>query len=360
MASKNRNNKKQNGAAKQTTPIVAEDHAIDGRLIDVQVWKTISKGKIQGSSVDIPDPAEAEKKAAAAKKPMKSIKISRGQLGKLIGTKGATIKKFEELFSVQISQPPSEPGATETTNIIVNVEGEKREQVENAISGIRQFFNTGVAPWSEQELITESIEVPNRSVRDLAGKTKSTIGRLSRTQITVPTVNDSDVNGQTTIKISGARAEDVNKAKEIIEEIVLVHCHPLTHPELTYMQMEVPQKYHGRILGSRGAHALLLEQEHKVRIYMPSAVQPNLVVTGESEENVARCLDAIEDIMDDVDKKDAARAEEEAAKAAKKAAKAEAKAAAAAAKAAAAGEAAAAATGAEATAEVTEDEENEC
>jgi rRNA processing protein Krr1/Pno1 len=343
MASRNRNNKKsQNGASKQpVAPALPEDPSIEGRLIDVQVWKTISKGKVKGTSVDIPEAATAteEKVPEAPRKPSKTIPISRGQLGKLIGPKGTTIKKFEEHFSVQISQPQSEPGEPETAQTKVTVEGDDREHVQNAVTAIRQFLITSVAPWSEHQLVTESVDVPKRSVREILGdqgKIKALIGKASRTQIVVPLVNDNDVNGSATIKITGAKAEDLAKAKDIIEEIVLFHCHPITHPELTYMQMDVPQKYHGRILGSRGAHAARLEHEYKVRVFMPSQQQPNLVVVGDNEENVIRCMDAIEDIMDDTDKKDVARAEADAAKAAKKAAKEEAKAAAAAAAAAAA------------------------
>eukprot|EP01033_Poteriospumella_lacustris_P016447 gene16447-gene17253 len=329
MSSRNRNNKK---ASKNATgPVVPEDPTIEGRLIDVQVWKTISNGKVKGASVDLPDLSAnaTEKTPEVPRKPSKSLPISRGQLGKLIGPKGSTIKKFEEHFSVQISQPPSEPGAPESAQTKVAVEGEDRDQVQNAVTAIRQFLITNIAPWSDHVLVTESVEVPKRSVRDIMGdqgRVKAVIGKHSRTQIVVPMVNDNDANGTATIKIAGAKAEDVSKAKDIIDEIVLFHCHPLTHPDLTYMQMDVPQKYHGRILGPRGAHAARLELEHKVRIYMPTQQQPNLVVVGDNEDNIVRCMDAIEDVMDDTDKKDAAKAEAEAAKAAKKAAKEESKA----------------------------------
>jgi hypothetical protein len=333
MASRNRNNKK-NGAAKQTTPVASEEHAVDGRLIDVQVWKTISKGKVQGASVEVPNPAALEELTKSEPlKPSKSFKIPRAQLGKLIGPKGATIKKFEEHFNVQISQPANEAGTVETSAKI-DVESENRENVKNAIDAIRQFLITGVAPWSEEQLITETVEVPKRSVREIfgeQGKSKALIGRHTRTQIGLPSVHDGDLNGSATIKISGIKAEDVLKAKEIIEDIVLFHCHPVTHPELIYMQMEVPQKYHGRILGPRGAHVARLEVEFKVRVFMPTQQQANLVVVGDSEDNVARCLDAIEDVMDDVDKKELAKAEADAVKAAIKTSKEEAKAAAAAA-----------------------------
>mmetsp|Transcript_43102 Transcript_43102/g.31481 ORF Transcript_43102/g.31481 Transcript_43102/m.31481 type:complete len:353 (-) Transcript_43102:64-1122(-) len=327
MASKNRGNKK---SQKTPAPVAPEDPTVEGRLIDVQLWKTVSKGKVTNSSVELGDAApEGDKVAEPPRKPSKQIQIPRSQLGKLIGPKGSTIKKFEEHFSVQISQPAAEPGATETTSVKVNIEGDDREQVQSAVAAIKQFFITGIAPWSEHQLITESVEVPKRCVREIngdQGKVKIQIGRNTRTQIVLPIVQENDLNGTTSIKISGAKHEDVAKAKEIIEEIVLFHCHPVTHPELTYMQMDVPQKYHGRILGSRGSHTQRLELEFKVRIYLPSEVQPNLVVVGESEDSVARALDAIEDIMDDTDKQEVIKAEAEAAKAAKKAAKEEARA----------------------------------
>jgi hypothetical protein len=113
-------------------------------------------------------------------------------------------------------------------------------------------------------------------------------------------------NERVEIKISGRTSEQVAEAKKILEELVQNHCSSVTHPDRHFLRMEVPQKYHGRILGQRGLNIRRLEGKYDVKVYMPTILQTHLIVVGNDEDKVNDAMDAIEDIMDETDKKEAA------------------------------------------------------
>lgn len=290
------------------------------RMEDVEVWKIVEKKTRKpasakaASSKSLPSSITTEEsisvggssKSSVSDPSEVTIMLSRSQLGRLIGSKGATVQAVQDEFNVRINALDDAvdkgPG-----QVPVKITGQSYDVVTRAAAAIQLLVQTGsTKPNAPATVFEATVDFPRKYISEALGPQgvrKQAICHATETKIEVPRSDgrgNSHLNGTIPFHITGKSQENVDKAVAILEELKLFHCSKVTHPSSFYQQMDVPKKYLSRIVGVRGITVTAMERRYDVQMYLPG-LNPKMVVVGSSDEAIEATFDEVEGIMDQVD-----------------------------------------------------------
>jgi rRNA processing protein Krr1/Pno1 len=149
----------------------------------------------------------------------------------------------------------------------------------------------------------------HRYLPDIIGKGGSVIRALkdhTGVKITVPPTTNK-VPGpdgkvpKVKINLAGPK-EKVSQTRALIKDLCKFYITPITHPGLTYSEMDINKNYYNYIIGSKGSEIKHIQNSYKINVHIPdeNSVNPNIVLTGEPEA-VESARHHIEKIIERVD-----------------------------------------------------------
>jgi len=221
-----------------------------------------------------------------------TIKVPENKIGIVIGPKGAKIKMIQEKTGV---------ARIDTNGEIFTIAG-PQEAVEMAHMAIKELIEKGYCAMAFEDFKEEGVQVHPSTFPDLIGKQGVTIKAFKsemNVEVTIPEVPKNAINQQKKYKVTLAgKADDVRKAKEVVESIKTYGYHELTHPGQTHEEIEVEAWAYKYLIGKAGSELRHIQNNYKVKVNIPRehSICQNVVVVG-GVGDVARAKDYIDNLM---------------------------------------------------------------
>jgi predicted RNA-binding protein YlqC (UPF0109 family) len=222
-----------------------------------------------------------------------SIELPDGSLGKVIGPRGAKIKMVSEKTGVT---------RIDTMGGLCTITGPP-EAVEKAEVAVKELIAKGYCSLSYDDFQEIGVMVPYSCFPDIIGKQGSVIQALKESlnvEVSVPKVpNDPAPPPDKRFKVLVAGSgEGVEKAKEVMESIVMYYHHEVTHPNQVHQELDIEAENYRFIIGRAGSEMRHIQNSYRVRVYIPRdhSVNKKVVVVGE-EEDVKRASTYIEKVI---------------------------------------------------------------
>jgi rRNA processing protein Krr1/Pno1 len=220
------------------------------------------------------------------------VKVPEEKVGIVIGPKGATINMIKE--KTDVKNINMEGG-------IMRIEG-KPEAVAQAKTAVEELLVKGFTSLSYENFKSDVVKVPTNALPDLIGKEGCIIRAVKdalKVEITMPKHSGPPGSGpkRTMVTIAG-KADNVETAKEVVNDIVMYYHHDITHPGQVHEELEIEEWNYRFIIGKAGSELRHIEKNYKVRVRIPRDETPNrnVVVVGEKrdvERGVAYIYNAI-------------------------------------------------------------------
>jgi rRNA processing protein Krr1/Pno1 len=235
--------------------------------------------------------------AAAEEKPKEAVsvaevKVPEDKVGIIIGPKGATINMIKE--KTDVKNINLEGG-------ILRIEG-KPEAVAQAEQAVQELLNKGFTSLSYENFKSDAVKVPTNALPDIIGKEGKIIIAIKdalKVEITMPKTSGPPGSGpkRTMVTIAG-KADNVEKAKEVVNDIVMYYHHEITHPGEVHEELEIEEWNYRFLIGKAGSELRHTEKNYKVRVRIPRDETPNrnVVVVGE-KRNVERARDYMYNVI---------------------------------------------------------------
>lgn len=247
------------------------------------------------------------------------FEVDAKKLGLLIGPKGVTKIGIQNATGATINMPKTEKDTT--GSVTISVSGPDRNGVKKAVHALNELVTKGYATLLAAEDFQESyVAVHYKFLPDIIGKGGSVIRALNAhtgVKITVPqTSKTPGPDGRipkVKIGLAGPK-EKVSLTRALIKDLTKFYVTPVTHPDQTYIEMDIDKKYYNFIIGSKGSEIKHIQNNYKVQVHIPDedSVNPNIVIVG-TEDNTQQAKKHIEKIIERVDTAAAAKAAAEAA-----------------------------------------------
>lgn len=235
-----------------------------------------------------------------------SISIEASKIGIIIGPKGTTMKAIEEATGCQLEvNAPSKDekparGKKLMAGIIV-----KGGDASKAKQAIKELANKGYAKLLQADGFSESyIQVHPKYLSEIVGPKGATIKALQsklEVKITIPSTDwtpnsASGMVQMAKIGVAGSK-ENARQCKHIVQTLLKVHHHELTHPGMIHEELYVPTEFFHCVIGPRGSEIKHIKGNYKVEVHMPDAGSDgNIVVVGK-QINVDKAITHIQNLM---------------------------------------------------------------
>merc|ERR1719473_1017864 len=238
-------------------------------------------------------PEEEVKKEKQFKGPetIENIDIKSEHIGRIVGPKGATMKMIQEASECKI----------DINNDVVTITGPE-DGMPIAVTAIKELCEKGFcglaygADFQEQAVTVHPIYFSELIGKE--GKVIRAIKDVLKVELSIPKIPPNAKVREMTKKMKvgfAGRKPDVEKAKEVVNDIVMYYHHEITHPGVIHKELEVEPHQTRFIIGKGGSESRHIQNSYKVKMYIPSEHSANdkLVIVGE-ELNVDRAVKYVE------------------------------------------------------------------
>ncbi|CAJ1386079.1 unnamed protein product [Effrenium voratum] len=153
-----------------------------------------------------------------------TIKVPENKIGIVIGPKGAKIKMIQEKTGVRI----------DTSGEMFTIAGKDKKEVELAHMAIKELVEKGYCSMAFEDFKEDAVPVHPTSFPDIIGKQGVTIKAFKtelNVEVKIPEVPKTSSTSSKKYKVTLAgKADDVKKAKDVLESIAKFGYHEITHP----------------------------------------------------------------------------------------------------------------------------------
>lgn len=220
-----------------------------------------------------------------------TVKVPDQRIGVVIGPKGATIKMIQE-----------KTGAKLTSESDACVISGSPEQVAQAEIAVRELIDKGYTALQYDDFQEHFVAVHPSAFPDIIGKQGAVIRKIKdELNVSVNIPNDAPKNAAPNKKfkvtLAGKNA-DVDRAKEVINNIIMYYHDPITHPDMVHEEMDIAQWHLSFVIGSKGSELRHIQNNYKVRMYIPreTSVNKKVVIVGD-QVDVDRAKAYIEKLL---------------------------------------------------------------
>jgi len=230
---------------------------------------------------------EQEKNKASAS--MATINVPEARIGVVIGPKGAMIKLIQEKTGVRI----------DTADQVFTITGAP-EGVMSAEAAIQDLINKGYTNLAYDDFSENFVMVPGTSFPDLIGKEGCIVREIKKelkVEVSFPPTKKGMDSKKYKVTIAGP-VKNVEKAKEVINDIVNFGHHEITHPGDGHEEVEVPEWCYAAIIGKKGCELRHIKNSYGVKVNIPrdTSVNQNVVLVGPKDQ-LPRAKNYIEKIL---------------------------------------------------------------
>jgi len=282
--------------AKKTVPGMAPTNTVPGMA---PAPKAASKEEIAAFMAGVKEKGAAARAQVEAENAEKTsmhtaqIKVPENKIGIVIGPKGSKIKLIQEKTGVT---------RIDTSGEMFTIVG-PQQAVEMAYAAVKELMEKGYCSMAFEDFKEEAVPVHPSVFPDLIGKGGVTIKAFKselNVEITIPgDIPKTATTGTKKYKVTLAgKKDDVNKAKQVIENIVSYGYHEITHPGQTHEEIEVEPWAYKFLIGKAGSELRHIQNNYKVKVNIPRehSVCQNVVVVG-GPGDVARAKDYIDNVL---------------------------------------------------------------
>lgn len=243
-----------------------------------ETQKTIAYAKELASAPLAAKQADGAKTEGADEKKNQSsatIAVPEKKIGHVIGPGGKNLKMITEKTGVNRID-------TEGENF--TVVGEP-EAVKKAEAAIREIVEKGYCSLAYDDFEGTEVMAHPQSFPDLIGKQGAIIQALKKelgVEVSIPAVPKGGPGYKKyPVGVAGSK-ESVQKAKEALESIIMYYHHPITHPDMDHLELDVPDWGYSFLIGKQGSELKHIENNFSVRLYIPreNSANQNVVVVG--------------------------------------------------------------------------------
>merc|ERR550514_390064 len=156
---------------------------------------------------------------------------------------------------------------------------------ERAEAAFKELIEKGYTSLQYDDFSEQWINVHPTSFPDLIGKQGAVIRKIKEeigAEISIPPVpKNCKPEKKFKVNIAGTNAA-VQKAKEVITQILTYYHSEITHPGFIHEELEVPDWATRYIIGTKGSEMKHIQSNFKVKVYVPRewSVNQNVVVVG--------------------------------------------------------------------------------
>merc|ERR1719433_666112 len=247
-----------------------------------------ASAKAPGVSQSVSAPANAAATAAAVaekeKEPEKTnqsvvtIKVPEERIGIVIGPKGAKIKLIQEKTGARI----------DTTGEMFTVSGTP-EGVGEAETAINELIQKGYCAMEYEDFAENFVACHPSYFPELIGKQGKVIRKIKDelgVAVNIPsdTPKNPPASKKYKVTLAGSAAA-VEKAKDVINDIIMYYHHPITHENMVHEEIEVPGWCLSYIIGKAGSELRHIQNNFQVKVNVPreQSVNKNVVIVGEKD-----------------------------------------------------------------------------
>merc|ERR1719510_1777123 len=221
-----------------------------------------------------------------------TVKIPEARIGVVIGPKGATIKMIQEKTGAKLD--------TSSSDSCMITGG--AQEVAQAEIAVKELIEKGYTALQYEDFQEHFVAVHPSAFPDIIGKQGAVIRKIKdELNVSVNIPNDAPKNAPANKKfkvtLAGKNA-DVDRAKEVINNIIMYYHDPITHPDMVHEEMDIAQWHLSFVIGSKGSELRHIQNNYKVRMYIPrdSSVNKKVVIVGD-QVDVDRAKAYIEKLL---------------------------------------------------------------
>eukprot|EP00406_Dinophysis_acuminata_P043206 CAMPEP_0179301600 /NCGR_PEP_ID=MMETSP0797-20121207/47636_1 /TAXON_ID=47934 /ORGANISM="Dinophysis acuminata, Strain DAEP01" /LENGTH=500 /DNA_ID=CAMNT_0021011111 /DNA_START=40 /DNA_END=1542 /DNA_ORIENTATION=- len=234
-----------------------------------------------------------EAKKAEVQSSTATINVPPEKIGIVIGPKGKNITTITQRTGVT---------RIETSGEMFTITGPNAAVIE-AKAAVQELIDKGYTSLSFDEFSENQVAVHPSAFPDIIGKGGAIIQAMKKelgVEITIPkTPPNPPASKKFKVTIAGA-PDKVEKAKKVIDDIVMYAHHEITHPGMVHMQLEMGAndanlRY---IIGTKGSELKHIQNNYKVKVNIPREHSMNqfVCIVGEPQD-VERANEHIEKVI---------------------------------------------------------------
>eukprot|EP00929_Paragymnodinium_shiwhaense_P124289 TRINITY_DN9944_c0_g2_i1.p1 TRINITY_DN9944_c0_g2~~TRINITY_DN9944_c0_g2_i1.p1 ORF type:complete len:533 (+),score=214.05 TRINITY_DN9944_c0_g2_i1:84-1601(+) len=224
--------------------------------------------------------AEAAAKAAAeglsAPTHSATVHVPENKIGIVIGPKGSKIQLIQEKTGAKIN----------TDGEDFTIMGDP-QAVAQAEAAIKDLVTKGYTNLAFEDFAENVVMVHDTSFPDLIGKQGAVVIAMKKelnVEVSFPDTKGAKATGKRhKVTIAGA-TKNVEKAKEVINDILMYGHHEVTHPGDVHEEMEVPEWCYAALIGKKGSELKHIQNSFHVKVNIPreTSLNQNVVVVGDA------------------------------------------------------------------------------
>eukprot|EP00927_Polykrikos_kofoidii_P022350 TRINITY_DN208_c0_g1_i1.p1 TRINITY_DN208_c0_g1~~TRINITY_DN208_c0_g1_i1.p1 ORF type:complete len:494 (+),score=128.15 TRINITY_DN208_c0_g1_i1:57-1538(+) len=206
-----------------------------------------------------------------------TVQVPEKMVGVVIGPKGSKLKMIQEKTGVT---------RIDTSGDTFTITG-PADAVANAEKAINDLKTKGYTELAFEDFSENVVNVHPKTLPDLIGKGGVVIMALKeqlKVEINIPKTGPP--GGKWKVTIAG-KAHDVERAKQVINEIQMYYHSEVTHPGQVHEEIDVPAWAYAWIIGKAGSELRHIQNNYKVRVYIPRegvSTNENVVIVGEKQD----------------------------------------------------------------------------
>jgi len=229
-----------------------------------------------------PEGEEEVKKEKQFKGPetIENIDIKAEHIGRIVGPKGATMKMMQEASECKI----------DINNDVVTITGPE-DGMPIAVTAIKELCEKGFCGLAYgADFQEQGMQVHPIYFSELIGKEGKVIRAIKdqlKVELSIPKIPQNAKVREMTKKLKvgfAGRKADVEKAKEVVSDIIMYYHHEITHPDQVHKEIEVEPHQTRFIIGKGGSESRHIQNSYRVKMYIPNEHSANekLLIVGES------------------------------------------------------------------------------
>jgi len=197
-------------------------------------------------------------------------------IGILIGPGGSMIKLIQEKTGAKLDTSSSD---------VCTIQGSS-DEVAAAESAVKELLEKGYTALQYEDFHEHFVAVHPSAFPDIIGKEGCVIRKIKEelgVAVTIPANAPKDAKPEKKYKvILAGKNADVERAKEVINNIVTYYHDPITHPDAVHEEFDVPSWQLASLIGAKGSELRHIQNNYRVRMYIPRATSVNqkVVIVG--------------------------------------------------------------------------------
>jgi len=222
--------------------------------------------------------AVAEEKAPEGNSSSATVHVPENRIGIVIGPKGSKIKLIQEKTGVS---------SIDTTGQVFTIVGPP-QAVAKAEAAIKELVEKGYCALAYDDFAENFVNVHPSCFPDLIGKNGAVVRKIKEelgVEINFPeTQKNAPAAKKYKVTLAG-KSQDVEKARAVINNIMMYSHDELTHPGLVHEELEIEAWAWRYIIGTGGSEMKHIQNNFKVKVNIPRehSLNQQVLVVGEND-----------------------------------------------------------------------------